>query len=450
MTKFKAGIVGAILVVLISYGAYTKFANPFASKFTVHAIVSSASGLRPDSLVRVAGINVGKVDSIESICGVRAGAGSAGGCQASKVTMEIDDVGLPLHSDATFNIRPRIFLEGNFFVDLHPGSPSAPVVSDGYTFPIASGSGPVQLDQMLTSLPQDTRSNLQTLLRQYGHGINTSGADYNKSIDYWLPAYRYSSVVAHDALGFQPHDLSNWINQGGNVAAAIDMHPQNLKNLITDFNTTAGAFARQSAALQRAVANLPVTLATAIPAFNALNTAFPPLRALARTLTPGVISTGPMIDASLPFISQLRQLVQPSELRGLTADLSVTVPALARLTRATIPLMSQGVRPASSCVANIIHPWSELSITDPNFNASNGFPQRKAFVEGVDYLPGLAGRESGVRRQRPDHPRRAHRRFAHLLAGAEHVRSGARAARRRTADGAPRQAAPAAAGDGAV
>ena len=32
--------------------------------------------------------------------------------------MEIDDKGLPIHKDATLKIRPRIFLEGNFFVDL--------------------------------------------------------------------------------------------------------------------------------------------------------------------------------------------------------------------------------------------------------------------------------------------------------------------------------------------
>ena len=396
MSLFKAGIIGTILIILISYAAYTKFANPLASKFTVQAVVSTASGLQPDSQVRIAGINVGKVDTVEPVAGCR----GTGGCQASKVTMEIDDMGLPLHSDATFNIRPRIFLEGNFFVDLHPGSPSAPRVSSGYTFPIQSGSqpvtysgssSPVQLDQVLTSLPQDTRSNLQTLLQQYGHAVNTSAPAFNKSITYWLPAYKYSSIVAHDALGLKPHDLSNWIDKGGIVAAAIDRHPQNLKNLITDFNTTAGAFARQSANLQQAVHDLPVTLNTAIPAFNALNRAFPPLRLLARTLTPGVISTGPMIDASLPFISQLRQLVQPSELQGLTSDLSVTVPALAQLTNATIPFMKNGVRPASSCVANVIHPWSQLTLNDPNFNAKNGFPPRKTFVEAVDYLPGLAG-----------------------------------------------------------
>ena len=116
-----------------------------------------------------------------------------------------------------------------------------------------------------------------------------------------------------------------------------------------------------------------------------------PLPQLAKALIPGVQSTGPMIDASLPFITQLRYLVSPPELRGLTADLSKTVPALSNLTRASIPLFANGVRPASSCVANVVIPWTKLTINDPNFNASNGFPARPVYVEAVDFLPGLAG-----------------------------------------------------------
>jgi phospholipid/cholesterol/gamma-HCH transport system substrate-binding protein len=104
-----------------------------------------------------------------------------------------------------------------------------------------------------------------------------------------------------------------------------------------------------------------------------------------------VKSTGPMVDASLPFVTQLNDLVQPSELRGLTADLRPTVPALAKLTKDTIPLMTHEVRPAASCVVNVIYPWSQLTVPDQNFNASNGFPPRKVYVEAVDYLPGLAG-----------------------------------------------------------
>jgi phospholipid/cholesterol/gamma-HCH transport system substrate-binding protein len=391
LSKFAAGMIAIVVLVVFSYLAYTKFANPFASPYTVHAVFSNANGLRPDSPVRIAGVNVGKVQSIGPVSSCRIAATSQQPCSAADVTLQINDQGLPIHEDATFAIRPRIFLEGNFFVDVSPGTPQARVAPDGHVFPIQQGVEPVQFDQVLGSLQSDTRRNLQILLDQYGTAVKQAGPSYNASIQYWLPAYEYTSLVAHDALGIQPHDLSNWITQQGTVSGALDAHPQDLQNLITDFNTTAAAFARQNVALQQAVANLPQTLAAAIPAFNSLNAAFPPLRTLAKALIPGVQSTGPMIDASLPFITQLRLLVQPSELQGLTADLAVTVPALAKLAQESIPLMKNGVRPASSCVANVVYPWSQLTLNDPNFNASNGFPPHKVYVEAVDFLPGLAG-----------------------------------------------------------
>jgi virulence factor Mce-like protein len=391
ISTFTAGAIGIVLIAAFSYAAYTKFANPFASPYTIHAVFSSANGLQSGSLVRIAGVNVGKVTGVGTEPGCHSASEDPNACQAADVTMQIDNQGLPIHDDATFAIRPRIFLEGNFFVDLSPGTPSAPTAGTGHTFPIQQGVEPVQLDQVLTDLQSGTRQNLQILLQQYGKAVKQAGPSFNSSIQYWLPAYEYSSLVAHDALGIQPHDLSNYIAAQGTTAGALDAHSQNLESLITDFNTTANAFARENVALENTIIQLPRTLSAAIPAFNALNAAFPPLRELARALIPGVKSTGPTVDASLPFITQLRLLVQPSELRGLTADLRPTVPALAKLTNATIPLSKNEVRPAASCVANVIYPWSQLTVPDSTFNASNGFPPRKVYVEAVDYLPGLAG-----------------------------------------------------------
>jgi phospholipid/cholesterol/gamma-HCH transport system substrate-binding protein len=388
LSVFQAGLIGIILIAAITYGCYTKFGNPFASPYTITATFQNANGLNIGSPVRIAGVNVGKVTGVSA---VDKAPGNGGGKEASYVTMQVQGDGLPIHSDANFWIRPRIFLEGNFFVDLYPGSPSAPTVSTGHTFPIQAGREPVQLDQVLTSLQSNTRANLQTLIEQYGYAVKASGPAYASSIKYWTPAYKYSAIVAHDFLGTQPHDLSTWIDKSGTVAGALDAHPQSLKSLLTDFNSVAGAFASESQNLQAAIAELPKTLSVAIPAFNSLNAAFPPLRAFARAFLPGVRSSGPTIDASLPFLVQLRKLVQPAELRGLTSDLSVTVPALARLTQATIPFMKNQVRPAASCVVNDIYPWSQLSLNDGVFSGQPGYPVRKVFQEGVDFLPGLAG-----------------------------------------------------------
>jgi len=381
MSRFVIGVIGIVLLVAFIYGGFTKFANPFASHFTVYADFPSANEIKPGSFVRIAGINVGTVTSIGT---------APGHPQEARVGMQISNEGLPIHEDATVKIRPRTFLEGNFFVDLMPGTPNSPVAPNGYTFPAPHTATPVQLDQVLTSLQAGTRRNLQILLSVYGGAVKQAGPAYNASIPYWTPAYKYTGEVTHDLLGTRPNDLGNLVANGATVAGALDSHPENLENLITDFNTTADAFARVNTSLSAAVAELPRTLAAAKPALTALNDSFPPLERLATALIPGVKSAGPTIDVSLPFIHQLRLLVQPSELRGLTSDLAVTVPALAHLTEETIPLMSK-VRAASSCISNVIYPWSQLTVPDSNFNASNGFPNRPVYVEALDFLPGLAG-----------------------------------------------------------
>jgi ABC-type transporter Mla subunit MlaD len=102
--------------------------------------------------------------------------------------MTITNQGLPIHNDATFAVRPRTFLEGNFFVDVSPGTPEAPVASSGHTFPIQQGIVPVQFDQVLTGLQDNTRQNLQTLLKQFGIAVKQGGPAYNQSIQYWSSA----------------------------------------------------------------------------------------------------------------------------------------------------------------------------------------------------------------------------------------------------------------------
>jgi ABC-type transporter Mla subunit MlaD len=403
VSPFKAGLIGVIVIILVCYGAYTKFSNPFASKYTIHAIVPNANELRPQSLVRIAGVNVGKVMGVSPSCkGGPPGSGSS--CQAADVTMEIDSNGLPIHKDATFWIRPRIFLEGNFFVDLDPGTPEAPIAPSGWVFPIQQTREPVQFGQLLTSLQRDTRSNLQTLLQQYGLAVYQGGPAYNASITYWKPAYQWGAAVSHDTLGTQPHDLSGWIDRAGVVNGALSAHPQNLKGLVTDLDTTAGAFARENTALANAIAELPRTLQVAIPALDALETDLcsgpqpgppncppGPLRQFARALIPAAHSTPALVDNALPFFHQLRLLVSKPELRGLTNDLSFTIPALAKLNAENIPFMKNEVRPASNCQVKVILPWSNLTLHDKHFNSSNGFPEHPVYVEGVDYLPGLAG-----------------------------------------------------------
>jgi phospholipid/cholesterol/gamma-HCH transport system substrate-binding protein len=371
--------VGLGVLVVLAIGIYLGFTKeiPFRHHYTIEAVFPSANNIRVDSPVRVAGVNVGKVTRIAHV---------EDGRQAALVTMRIDKKGLPLHRDARMKIRPRIFLEGNFFVDVSPGSPSSPALHDGDRIPINQTSAPVQLDQVLSVLQAPTRRDLQGLLRELSSGLSGEGArGYNRSIPYWEPAYRDSSVAADALQGTEQHDLSRLIDRAGATAQAIDRNREQLKSLVTDFDTTAAAFAARDTDLSAAVGELPRTLRAGMPALAALNRSFPAVRGLVRAARPAVRSSGPTLDAALPFARQARGLVSKPELRGLSSDLRPLVPPLTQLNERSAPLYHE-VSQASSCQNEVVLPWSRETIEDKTFPARG-----PVYQEATKPLPGLAG-----------------------------------------------------------
>jgi phospholipid/cholesterol/gamma-HCH transport system substrate-binding protein len=373
---FRAGLLTLLAAAVVTYFGFTK-SIPFRHHYTVSAVFPSANNIRTNAPVRIAGVEVGKVTKI---------AHAGDGAQAAVVTMRLERKGLPLHRDVTMKIRPRIFLEGNFFVDVQPGSASAPKLHDGDRIPINQTSAPVQLDQVLQVFQAPTRRDLQGILKELSSGLDDGGARaLNRSIPYWAPAYRDTSIVTDALRGTENHDLSRFIANEGTTAAALDRHAVELKALIVDFDATAATLAAHDRQLSNAVAELPQTLRAAEPALRTLNAAFPPVRRLIRDARPAVRSTSPTLDAAVPFVRQVRGLVSEPELRGLARDLRPIVPPLTALEKRTVPLSEQ-VRAASSCQNEVVIPWSKDRIEDKAFPSLG-----PVYEEATKPLPGLAG-----------------------------------------------------------
>src|SRR5437764_14118867 len=89
LSTFTAGLIGIVLIAIFSYLAYTKFASPFANKYTIHAVFSNASGLQKGSLVRIAGVNVGTLTDISNEPGGKSATITPSTCQAAPVTMTL-------------------------------------------------------------------------------------------------------------------------------------------------------------------------------------------------------------------------------------------------------------------------------------------------------------------------------------------------------------------------
>ncbi len=391
------GLLVVLGVIVISYFGFTKDL-PFSRGFEFKAVFPSANSIRLNSPVRIAGVNVGVVKKIE---------GQAGTDNAV-ITMEMKDSGLPIHKDAELKIQPRIFLEGNFFVNLQPGTPSAPTISDGDTIPVDQTAIPVQFDELLTSLQQDTRRNLQLTLEEFGAALNakptaledadqppstqgkTAAQALNSAIVWGVPALRDSAIVDTALQGLEPDDLTGLVQGLGGVGRKLAPRQRQLGELVENFNTTMAALAAEQAPLRQAVRQLGPTVENTYAALGSLNAALPSLRTFALELTPGVEQTQPTIDAVTPWIAPTRKLVSQEQLGGLLDDLQPATANLAKLTAATTPLLKQGGLLAR-CFSDVIIPVGDVKLDDGAF--STGKPNYQEFWYAIS---GQAGEGQNI------------------------------------------------------
>ena len=378
MTPFKAGAIAAILIALATYFAFTK-ANPFANPYEINAVFENTNRLANRSPVRVAGVDIGKVVSVEPM---ESGSGLV------RVKMEITEDGLPIKEDAELKIRSRLFLEGNYFVDVQPGTPSAPELADGGTIGPDQTASPVQFGQLLTALQSDTREDLRTFLREYSSSLKGQGArGFNQAIKHWEDAYRNTSQVNDATRGQGRHDLTRVLKGQGRVFGALSRDEEALKELVTDLNETISGFARQEDNLKAAIPELRDVFREGRPALASLNRALPQIRGFARDALPGARSSSPTLDAQLPFIQQARQLVAEDELGGLTRQLRSAVPNLARLNSRSPKTFEQN-RALAACQNNVLVPFAKTPIPDPDFPQQDGEPW---FEETGRAFVGLSG-----------------------------------------------------------
>jgi phospholipid/cholesterol/gamma-HCH transport system substrate-binding protein len=353
MSVFKAGVIAVTTLLLFAYFGFTK-ANPFSNPYELKAMFRDVENLKTRSPVRIAGVDVGKVTKVEPKDG--------GG--AAEVTMELREDALPIREDARLQIRSRIFLEGNFFVDIQPGSPSAGELDDGSTVPVTQTASTVTLPDIIDTLDSDVRADFQTLLHEYGTvALKGGGAKaFNRAVPSFEPAYRYGALTNDALLGIDPdRDVQRLLRGQQRTFSALADNPGALRELVTDLNTTAGAIASQDAALEASVPALRDTLRVGHPALGELNAALPTLRTFAREALPGVRSSGPALAAATPWMFQARQLVQEDELKGLAADLRQAVPKLVTLNTRLRPFLSQ-LRALSSCTNRVLIPFMESEI----------------------------------------------------------------------------------------
>jgi virulence factor Mce-like protein len=375
-SAFAVGIAVIVAAIVLTYLGFTKDIPFVNSPYEIKAAFRDTSGINAGSPVRIAGIDVGRVTKVEH---------TSPGASSATVTFAITDAGRPIYADATAKVRPRIFLEGNFFIELAPGTARAGELDEHATIPVARTASPVQFDQVLAALNSDTRNDLRQVFREVGRAQDAGGAQaFNESLPYQPAAYKFTAIVSEALLGKRPRDLGDLVRDGGVTAEALN-EPRRLRALIADFDTTAAAFADRERALTSAVGELPRTLRAATPALDALDDAFPDVRRFARGARPGVRSLGPTVEATLPLVKQLRGLVQDRELGTLARNLRSATPPLTQIANTGRGVLGE-LRALSSCTANVLVPFGDSKLVDEAFPTHG-----PVYQDMAKFLPGLAG-----------------------------------------------------------
>ncbi len=378
--------IAVIFLVIFTLGPYLAFTKhiPFTGYgYELNATFSNAANISKNSPVRIAGVDVGKV--------IKTGADG----DATTVTFTVSGSGRPIHEDAYAVIKPRIFLEGNFFIELDPGSPSAPEMDSGGTIPVSRTSTAVQIDEIFTSLQSPVRADFSRALEGFGTALShvptaaedasqlpevkgrTGAAGLNGALRYGGPAGRYGAQVADALLGTGPQDLPRLVAGTGRTFGAFVASEADLQGLIENFNTFTGALAAQSANLSETIRRFAPALSTSRTSLANLNRTLPPLRAWAIEIRPAIARLPGLISAGEPWTQQAYAALSGQEGGGVARLLREAMPGLAGAAQAGKANALPQLNRLSLCTSRVLVPTFDQTIND---RFSTGGPAYREFL----------------------------------------------------------------------
>jgi phospholipid/cholesterol/gamma-HCH transport system substrate-binding protein len=369
------------VIVAVTFYAFNR-GLPFVHHFTLNALVTNSVNVRGGDPVRIGGIDVGQVASV-----------TADG-QDSRIEMNLAPGALPVHRDATIQIRDRLFLEGSYYLQLDPGTAAAPRIQDGATLPLSQTSSPVQFFQLLSSLNLPTRDALTGTVNQLAEGLGPppggsleqSGAGGLKATAAQLPPLLADTASFSRAFrGTAQGDVGRLLSSSAAVANTLASNDAQLADLVRSLGTTSAALTSSDGSLARTVSGLDQTLRAAPAALSAVNGALPPVSSLAGTLDPSLRVAPPLLDRVASTAQQLGAALSPSRRGPLITSLRATfqeLPSILSQLASAFPIGKQ----LTDCLQTHVVPILNEKV--PDGSLSTGRPVWQDFVH---FLGGVAG-----------------------------------------------------------
>lgn len=316
---------GAILLGIMGLLLYAGFTKtiPFVGKggTLVQMDVADLTHLQKGSQVRVAGVDVGKIDA------VRLGDGGRG----ARVTLRIDDdSGVQVHKDARAGIFWRTLLGRNMYVELDPGSSSAPLLGDE-VIPLSRTTAQQELDQVLAVADVDQRAALRKTITAFDEGAKDPDA-IGSSIDALGPAARNLRLGLPALRGTQAGDLGRLVREASKTMGSLGASEERLAGLIDNGRMALGVTAARSDALGSTIDQAPGTMADTRATLARVRSTLDDLDPVTKDILPGASRLKDASVAARPALDRLDVVLDDAEptIRSLR-------PAVTRLATAVDP-----------------------------------------------------------------------------------------------------------------
>jgi len=320
MIAFAGSCIGLLIFLWISFGG----ATPFAPQgYRLNAEFDQATLLATQADVRISGVNVGKVVSV----GLDRRTG------LSRAVMQIESRYAPRPADTRAVLRAKTLL-GETYIELTPGSRTAPKLPDGATLPPGQVAPTVQLDQILSTFDPATRRAFQIWQQQEGIALTGRGENLNAALAELYPfATNVDRVLA--VLNRDSAATTTLLRDTGVVFSALSQSPSQLQGFITNSNAVFAATAAQDVALANTVKAFPAFLIQTRSTINRVAQFARFTKPLIDEFRPAAVQLSPALEQSVVLAPELLSLMV--DIGPLTDAAKSGIPALERFLDYSVP-----------------------------------------------------------------------------------------------------------------
>lgn len=224
---------------------------------------ADANGLVTGNEVRLAGIEIGSVDSI-GVGTEQATVRDVNGSHTAVVSyaeaiLNIDDADWPLHQGTLFAVRPKGVLS-NVYVSLTAGPANAPALDTTKAIDIDQTSSPINLDELSNVFDKPVTDSIRTQIQQGVIALGGNGAaDLNGTLSNLVPLTK-DLIPITGVLAQRSPELDRLNTEFATISGELAREDSNLRGTIENSNKLFGVLAAKQADLGALLDNAAATL----------------------------------------------------------------------------------------------------------------------------------------------------------------------------------------------